>query len=229
MTSPKTPHPVRLVIFDFDGTLYALPRFLKLRVTLMMFSSVGILRRMSRVRDWLRRQEYPTQRELFQAFFQELGRSAGKPAEVIEKWYFNDFNPAVVRMMRRNCKPRPGLDDLLDHLSAAGIKTAIVSDIGFIDERLQALQISPDRFSVRLSSEETGALKPHPRSFLAAARKVGSPPAETMVIGDRIDLDGAAAQAAGMQFLYVSPSDRSTPPGALSWPRLLSELRIITR
>ena len=219
--------PVKLVIFDFDGTLYALPRFLKLRVTLSLISSAGILSRMGRVRDWLRMQEFPTRSELFQAFFHELASATGKPAEVIERWYFDDFNPAVVRMLRRSCRPRPGLGDLLGRLSAAGVAAAIVSDIGCIDERLRALRISPDCFSVLLSTEETGALKPHPRSFLAVAEKSGVLPAETVVVGDRNDLDGAAARAAGMQFLHVSSSDRAAPPGTLSWPRAVTELQSI--
>jgi HAD superfamily hydrolase (TIGR01509 family) len=46
-------------------------------------------------------------------------------------------------------------------------------------------------------------LKPHPDGYLAAASRLGIEPEHCLVIGDRIDADGKAAEAAGMQFRLV--------------------------
>jgi HAD superfamily hydrolase (TIGR01509 family) len=46
-------------------------------------------------------------------------------------------------------------------------------------------------------------LKPDPEGYLLAARTLGVEPAQCLVIGDRLDADGAAAQAAGMAFQHI--------------------------
>ena len=60
-----------------------------------------------------------------------------------------------------------------------------------------------DRRIGKWSAEEMGALKPSARPFIEVARAMGVEPAETLVIGDRADTDGAGAKAAGMGALLI--------------------------
>ena len=61
-------------------------------------------------------------------------------------------------------------------------------------------------FDVVVASGEPGGpsrLKPHPGGMLKAADALGVAPRDCLVIGDREDADGVAAQAAGMAFRLV--------------------------
>jgi putative hydrolase of the HAD superfamily len=86
----------------------------------------------------------------------------------------------------------------------AGGKTALVSDYP-ASQKLRALD-SLELFDVVVASGEPGGpsrLKPHPSGMLRAAAELGVSASECLVIGDRTDADGVAAQAAGMAFRLV--------------------------
>ena len=50
-------------------------------------------------------------------------------------------------------------------------------------------------------------LKPSPAGLLFALRQLGVGPANAVYIGDRPELDGEAAERAGMPFIIISPGD----------------------
>jgi putative hydrolase of the HAD superfamily len=86
----------------------------------------------------------------------------------------------------------------------AGGKTALVSDYP-ATQKLRSLD-SLELFDVVVASGEPGGpdrLKPHPSGMLRAADQLGVSAADCLVIGDRKDADGVAAQAAGMAFRWV--------------------------
>jgi FMN phosphatase YigB (HAD superfamily) len=94
-----------------------------------------------------------------------------------------------------------------------------LSDYGCVKERLEKLGLPVSLFDMVSSCEAAGALKPHPRPFLAIAEKWGIVPGNILVIGDRGDTDGEAAKNAGMQFVMVSDALRVSP-GALRWGKI---------
>jgi putative hydrolase of the HAD superfamily len=86
----------------------------------------------------------------------------------------------------------------------AGGKTALVSDYP-ATQKLRSLD-SLELFDVVVASGEPGGpdrLKPHPSGMLRAADQLGVSAADCLVIVDRKDADGVAAQAAGMAFRWV--------------------------
>jgi HAD superfamily hydrolase (TIGR01549 family) len=86
----------------------------------------------------------------------------------------------------------------------SGGRTALVSDYP-ASQKLRALD-SHELFDVVVASGEPGGpsrLKPHPNGVLRAAEQLGVSAAECLVIGDRTDADGVAAEAAGMAFRLV--------------------------
>lgn len=61
------------------------------------------------------------------------------------------------------------------------------------------------------ASQQVGSAKPERELLLAAARSLEASPAQTVVVGDSPDMDGAAAQAAGMPFVWLNRDARRWP------------------
>lgn len=110
------------------------------------------------------------------------------------------------------CKPQKWLarfrrQPLLDQVKAfrnAGGLTAVVSDYP-AQYKLQALGCA-DLFDVVIANGEEGGpnfLKPHPEGYLKAAAQLGVAPERCLVIGDREDADGLAAERANMSFRRI--------------------------
>ncbi|MGH7311989.1 MAG: HAD family hydrolase, partial [Candidatus Rokuibacteriota bacterium] len=85
-----------------------------------------------------------------------------------------------------------------------GGKTALVSDYP-ARTKLAAMGIA-HLFDVVIASGESTEplrLKPWPDGYLLAAERLRVSPKDCLVIGDRVDADGQAAQRAGMEFRRV--------------------------
>jgi putative hydrolase of the HAD superfamily len=198
------PSTFRGWIVDLDGTLYR-PGPLKL----LMLAELALLG------AWHARvlREFRKQHELVRAdagaeqspFEAQLERTAERThstkervAGVVEEWMF-DRPGKWIRRLRR--------EDLVAEIRAfraGGGRTALVSDYP-ARKKLVALELS-DLFEVVIANGESNAvrtLKPNPGAFLHAASELGLAPAECLVIGDRADADGIAADRAGMGFRLV--------------------------
>jgi HAD superfamily hydrolase (TIGR01549 family) len=91
--------------------------------------------------------------------------------------------------------------DLIDFLEACrgqGLRLGLFSDYP-AEAKLEALRVR-GFFEVVLTAQspEVGAFKPNPRGLLAVARALDVHPADCLYIGDRPEVDAAAARAAGM-------------------------------
>ncbi len=213
------------VLFDLDGTLYEMPRFMKLRVGAKLWTDLRILRHVTGAREWIRQRSFESGEALDRAFFEELGRRASIDASVAARWYAHRFIAAYLSDLERHASPRPGLVSLLADLRDKGVVTAVLSDYERVAERVETLRVPVTLFDVLMSAGESGALKPSAASFLMAATRMGLAPDEVLVVGDRDDMDGAGARAAGMPFLGVAGvATTNAPAGYLPWPRVLEKL-----
>ncbi|MFW5749114.1 MAG: HAD family hydrolase [Chloroflexota bacterium] len=96
----------------------------------------------------------------------------------------------------------PEAISVLEKLRAHNIKMGIVTN-AFQPMRLRDIELHghglreffPD---CRISAADVGVLKPHPDIFKRALACMGTPPEETVFIGDNPTADIAGAQAAGM-------------------------------
>lgn len=113
----------------------------------------------------------------------------------------------------------PGLRECLDVLRGAGVRLAIVCDVGLtpapmLRDRLARLGLL-DRFGAWAFSDETGWFKPAPQAFRPALDGLGiADPSQAAHVGDnpRTDIDGA--RALGMRTArFTGFADR--PPGDL--------------
>jgi FMN phosphatase YigB (HAD superfamily) len=207
---------VRGVIFDLDGTLYVLRWFMKPLIFFRLFPDGMRLYRFLAARGTFAGKDMGTQEQLLAAISDEFGRRVKITSAKARRWICDSFYPAFVAIMLFFRFSRPSVRGLLNGLKAKGTKLAVLSDYGSVKERLEKLGLPVSAFDTVSSCEAVGALKPHPRPFLAIAEKWGIEPAHILVIGDRADTDGAAAKNAGMQFVMVSDALRVSP-GALRW------------
>ncbi len=101
-----------------------------------------------------------------------------------------------------------GVKTVLDDLTASGIPFCVASNGSHkkIQHSLSLTKLLP-YFSSRFSVEDVSNGKPAPDLFLHAAKKMGMPAAQTIVIEDSKS-GWLAAEAAGMQSLIYAPHER---------------------
>ena len=110
--------------------------------------------------------------------------------------------PLMVRQIARHCKPREGVVERIEALRREGVRVAILSDYGFIREKLDALGIDPGLFEALLDAPSLGGFKPSPDVFRAACQCLDCAPQDAIMVGDRPDTDGGS-EAVGMRFLNI--------------------------
>lgn len=121
----------------------------------------------------------------------------------------------------------PGVRDALDAIRAAGLKTALLSDLP--PRRKLALLGIEDSFDVILCSEDSGLLKPDTRCFVAMREALGVSPEEIAYVGNKVKYDAAGARAAGMRSAIVSARRvRGADFSFFDWSRLLPWIRSLT-
>jgi len=226
--APSLAH-LRCVVFDLDGTLYLQPRMRrKMLVELALAPLAGpgralgtmrVLKAFREDREQLRELGRPAE-ALAELQYTRPAARLGVPVDdvrrAVEDWMFQ-------RPLRHLARcARPALAASLGRLRAAGLELGVFSDYP-VEQKLVALGVR-DAFTVRLDATDPAinAFKPHPRGFAVAAERLGAAPAETLYVGDRLDVDVTGAHAAGMHAAWIgrkaarSAAAASTPHGGLA-------------
>jgi putative hydrolase of the HAD superfamily len=189
---------VDLVAFDVDGTLYDQRRLRILMARDMLLDAavrrsldvVTIVRAYRQIREQLGEREVP---EFDRVLVAETVAASGYPAEhigaVVEEW----IERRPLAYLRR-CRYL-GLVELFAALRSRGKIIGILSDYPAV-AKLGALGLCADHV-VCAGDDGIGVLKPNPRGLAALIGKVGTTARRTVLIGDRVDRDGAAARRAG--------------------------------
>jgi beta-phosphoglucomutase len=168
--------------------------------------------------------------ELHFAAWLKLAAALGKPfsradfaatfgrrnPEIIRQLFGPDYSDAEVNDLgdrkeelyreaaRRGVDLLPGARRLLEELHAAGYLQAIGSSAPRANLDLILTLTGTQRyFSAIVSAEETQRGKPDPQVFLAAAQKLGLPPARCLVLEDAA-AGVQAARAGGMKCIAVA-------------------------
>lgn len=214
----------RAWLIDLDGTLYrSLP--VKLAMALELLTAGPrvwkIIRTFRRQHEALRASGCDRGADPFRQQLQDTAQGLDCPLTevepVIERWMFE----RPCRWLKR--ARRESLVVAIRQHRARGGLTALVSDYP-AQRKLRALEMI-DLFDVVIASGESDgptALKPEPDGYLAAAARLQVLPSECLVIGDRTDADGLAAERAGMSFRHVHdqsgraiyPRERAPAPTA---------------
>ena len=202
-----------VVFFDLDGTLYE-NRELKWRMPLSAFGGPGALRnlRLMAAERGCRRTiaRGPQGLAGYDTLFSLMSSKTGVPAEQVREWFNGWYMPLMVRQISRHCKPREGVVARLQALRRDGVRLAILSDYGFIREKLDALGIDPGLFEVLLDAPSLGGFKPFADVFRAACQRLGCAPQNAIMVGDRPDTDGGS-EAVGVRFLNIKDINTDLP------------------
>jgi FMN phosphatase YigB (HAD superfamily) len=214
--------PVKAVLFDFSGTLMrAEPAD---RRVVDVLAHAGVTLADGEVGRWARRLEaagglpggHP-------------GASFEVPEEYRDLWERRDLDPAAHRaaytgLIRHSGWPWPELADAIYDLSTQprtwdpypdslstvsafaerGIRTAVVSNIGWDPRPVLGAHGLASPFDAILLSYEEGRRKPDPLLFTAACERVGVAPRNALMVGDDRRADGGA-RAVGIRTFFVDP------------------------
>lgn len=113
------------------------------------------------------------------------------------------YDDRYLPLLRTTAAPTPGLDALIDALTAAGIPIALASSsrLAEIEAVVQALRLGPF-LSAIASGEEVQRPKPAPDVYLLAVERMGIGAAGVVAIEDSAS-GVAAASAAGLRCIGV--------------------------
>ena len=204
----------RLVVFDLDGTLYRqgpVRRGMMLDLLLHggapgRLARLRILRRFRHLRETFAiTGAQGFDKPLFHQLAVETGADEVALRAMVHEW------------MERRPLPRlgqssvPGAQALFAALRAQGVKVAVWSDYP-VPDKLAALKLTADA-QIWPGHDGLDALKPHPAGLTLLMNRSGFTPSQTLMVGDRQSHDGAAADAAGVDFL-LRADRRSSRPGS---------------
>jgi putative hydrolase of the HAD superfamily len=187
---------VRLVAFDVDGTLYD-QRAMRLRmlgelaanvVRTRSLSALRVLRTFRRLREAISEREVHSFDDVLMAeTAQATGASVQQVRAIVEEWIHH--RPlAHIRACRY-----PHVADVFAALKRHGKSIGVFSDYPAM-AKLAALELTAD---LVVSADDAGYLKPHPQGLRVLMNLAGVSPAETVLIGDRLEKDGECARRAG--------------------------------
>ncbi|MBI3225618.1 MAG: HAD-IA family hydrolase [Mycolicibacterium cosmeticum] len=212
---------LRAVLFDYSGTLFRLQEDdswfagitvdekaveghvqaeLMRRVTAPTGSAVPMSQEQQH--NWANRDLEPhLHREAYLHVLRESGLTGDDAAALYPKL----VDPA-------SWTPYPDTTAALNGLRAAGLKTAVVSNIAFdLRPAFAAAGTAADEYVL---SFEVGAIKPDPAIFQIALTRLGVDPADALMVGDSEEADGGA-RALGCAFALVDPLPTGQRPDGL--------------
>jgi putative hydrolase of the HAD superfamily len=200
---------LKAIVFDVDGTLYdqtivRLGMFARLMAFTARYPTHGwqaiqILRMFRRAQETLRHREDVGDVGLAQAreVAQRLGVSVDDVRRCVSRWM--EHEPLDLLSRAR----RDGLTETFAAARARGIRLGVCSDYP-ADAKLAALHLH-GVFDVVVCAQDADVqrFKPDPRGLLVATERLGVTAGEALFVGDRPEVDGVAADRAGMASVMV--------------------------
>ncbi len=201
------------LVFDVDGTLYRHAPVKRGMVTRLIKSHLlnparGVrvvrgLQAFRKAQEALRGSE-PTPR-LAEAQLELASKQSGASIEAIRGWVEQWMETAPLDLISQSVWP--GLLDFLRRAKERGITMGVVSDYP-AGVKLEALSME-HFFGPVISAQDAdvGAFKPNPAGLLRAIERLERDPSEVLYIGDRAEVDAAAARAAGCACVLVGQGE----------------------
>ena len=147
---------------------------------------------------------YDSPERFYEVFFQTMARGHWWNAKIAQRWYQTIYMPTMVRIIAKHQQPNPAVINTLIQAKKKGLVTILFSDYGAVEEKLQAIGLEPARFSYIIDAPTLGGLKPNKTVIDKLFTTTNTNPKNTLFIGDRVDKDGAAAQAVGAEFWHIA-------------------------
>ncbi|MCX6620198.1 MAG: HAD family hydrolase [Acidobacteria bacterium] len=220
----------KAVIMDVDGTMYSQrPVRLHMAARLASFTlkhpvlglrTVRCLRAFRQAQEELRSRAGTS--PLFQDQLEHAARRCGCSGDFVEECVHRWMETAPLEAIRK--ARYPGLPEFCAWAKQAGLALAVLSDYD-PREKLRVLEVAK-YFPVVVCAQDPdiGVFKPNPAGLRAAVERLRATPEETVYVGDRPEIDGAVAVAAGVTgIILYGPAHRMPQPliAVNGWPALL--------
>ena len=193
---------VKTVVLDLDGTLYD-KHGLAARLVRHLWWCLPLLAAERLVRRNMHYVQFASEEEFFDCFFSQMSRGHLFGPALAARWYHHVYMPTMVKLIGKTCKTRHEALAIISECKQRGIKMAIYSDYGCVEEKLKALDIDSQQFDLLIAAPQLGALKPSETSARRVLELLDADPETTLFVGDREDTDGASAKAVGAQFYWI--------------------------
>lgn len=115
------------------------------------------------------------------------------------------LNVRMVKLLSEGVEWRPGAEELLGALVAAGVRCGLVSASHRMIIDAVLTRLAEDRFEITVAHDDVTSTKPDPEPYLLAARHLGVDPADCLVFEDS-PTGAASAVAAGCRVVVVPGS-----------------------
>lgn len=203
-------------LFDLDGTLYPNQGFGK-RLALGNMRMYENLRILAKVRSRYVGRVFADGSEYKSCLFAALSREANllhpdsPPVNEVSmaRWYHHDYYPAVITVLERHYLAPIILQDLIRRIRRKTL-LGVISDTGVIEQRLEAIGLSYQDFSLRSSADQTGMLQGSTKLLKRAARDLGCSVKQLLFISDNPDQDSPLAEELGMEYFPILTSSQKS-------------------
>ena len=206
-----------MILFDYGGTLLCEPEWDMLRGERAVFEHVianphqytpeelcswekKYFRSLEPVRDL---GAEPTEIQMLRLKYEFHGIKLDIPYDEAEIIFWDYTAPMTEKCLY------PNIQKLLRYLHDCGIRTGVVSNIGWtgnaLRRRINTL-LPENHFEFILASSDYGLRKPDTRLFQVALEKAALKPEEVWFCGDTYDKDIEGAQAAGISAVFYQGS-----------------------
>lgn len=209
--------PPLAVTFDLDGTLYDARR-VKRAFAWSNLLRLRPVRVALRVREELRGSVFDDGEAYFTEESRRVAERLSMTPEETRGLVRDLLGPRLCAAIAK-AGPRKDAADAIRALVERGIRVAVISDYR-VEDKLAAMGLAELPWSALVAADHLGALKPHRRAFDHAAALLGVPPERILHVGDRVDTDVRAAEAAGYRALLLG----SAPPDGVNHVMSLTQV-----
>ena len=174
------------------------------------------MRMLFRVRADMRGQDHGNKERFKRRFSEILGGYCNMTPDKALSWYEDRFMRRFTEVLRKRGHLRSGIVSLLETLRSRGVRTGVVSDFGWVPERLVALGLSPAMFDAVEAAEDFGVMKPTAVPFQKLAERWGISTDRLVLVGDRADHDLGSAQLLPSPFVGIE-NKKNAGDGFYPW------------
>ncbi|MBQ5472709.1 MAG: HAD family hydrolase [Treponema sp.] len=188
---------IKAVAFDIDGTLYA-PWRLNIRAIFRYVRHGIFFLHYGLVRNKLHG------KEVVSNFFDLQAEHMANSMRTSKEHAHKKLNDIVYKGMEKyfaRIKCFPNVPETFKKFKEAGFKIGLLSD--FPPEQKGDIWGVKQYCDVILGTEELGALKPSPYSFIKMAEMLGVEPSEILYVGNSRSKDVVGSKKAGMKSAYL--------------------------
>ena len=240
----STPSPVRLVLFDVDGTLVdhdgAAAAAVQQWLMAMGWADAGTIAGLVSEWDAIAERHFPAYRARLTTFegqrrlrLREFLPLVGIDASTWSDDRLDDLFRTYLVAYEAAWRSFPDAEPCLQALRGVA-QIAVLSNGNQEQQEAKVSRTGLGRYiDVVMTSDQLGVAKPDPRAFELACGRLGVPVRAAVYVGDQREVDAIAATAAGLRGIWLNRTGGPVPSGVevienLSHlPSLLQDRRLI--